>query len=46
MITTFIFVRECNLLSLGPQGIALFVLIYHLTLFPAETYGLNRRIVS
>ena len=32
MIATFIFARECNLLSLGPQGIALFVLIYQLTL--------------
>ena len=46
MIATFIFARECNLLSLGPQGIALFVLIYHLILFLAGTYGRNRRIVS
>ena len=46
MIAMSIFARECNLLSLGPQGIALFVLIYQLTLLPAGTYGLNRRIVS
>ena len=46
MFTMSIFVRECNLLSLGPQGIARFVLIYHLTLFLAGAYGVNRRIVS